>query len=62
MGLKVTGLVLTLASTPRPEFCSRATSSSCPPAIHNAASTVKTNSVKIPLSIDDFASLFQILR
>ena len=30
--------------------------------IRNAASTVNTNSVRIPLWTDDFASLFQILR
>jgi len=32
------------------------------PAIRDAASPVKTNSVKVPLWTDDFASLFQILR
>ena len=32
------------------------------PAIRNAASTVNTNSTKVPLWTDDFASLFQILR
>jgi hypothetical protein len=32
------------------------------PAIRNAASTVNTNDVKVPLWTDDFASLFQILR
>jgi hypothetical protein len=32
------------------------------PAIRNAASTVQTNPVKVPLWTDDFASLFQILR
>ena len=32
------------------------------PDIRNAASTVNTNSVKVPLWTDDFASLFQILR
>ncbi|MEI6779382.1 MAG: fused MFS/spermidine synthase [Verrucomicrobiota bacterium] len=32
------------------------------PAIHNVASTVNTNSIKVPLWTDDFASLFQILR
>lgn len=32
------------------------------PAIRNAASTVQTNTVKVPLWTDDFASLFQILR
>ena len=32
------------------------------PAIRSAASTVKTNSIKVPLWTDDFASLFQILR
>jgi hypothetical protein len=32
------------------------------PAIRNAASTVQTNSVKVPLWTDDFTSLFQILR
>ena len=32
------------------------------PAIHNAASTVKTNQAKIPLWTDDFTSLFQILK
>jgi hypothetical protein len=32
------------------------------PDIRNAASTVNTNSIKVPLWTDDFASLFQILR
>jgi len=32
------------------------------PAIRNAVSSVATNSVRIPLWTDDFASLFQILR
>jgi hypothetical protein len=32
------------------------------PAIHDAASTVKTNDTRVPLWTDDFASLFQILR
>jgi hypothetical protein len=32
------------------------------PAIRNASGTVKTNSVRVPLWTDDFASLFQILR
>ena len=32
------------------------------PAIRSAASTVKTNSTRVPLWTDDFASLFQILR
>jgi len=32
------------------------------PAIRNAASAASTNSVKVPLWTDDFASLFQILR
>jgi spermidine synthase len=32
------------------------------PPIRNAASTVKTNAIKVPLWTDDFASLFQILH
>lgn len=32
------------------------------PAIHHAASAVKTNAPKIPLWTDDFASLFQIVQ
>jgi hypothetical protein len=32
------------------------------PEIRNAASTVHTNSIRVPLWTDDFASLFQILR
>jgi hypothetical protein len=32
------------------------------PAIHNAASTLTTSKVKVPLWTDDFASLFQILK
>jgi hypothetical protein len=32
------------------------------PAIRDAASVVNTNSTKVPLWTDDFASLFQILR
>jgi hypothetical protein len=32
------------------------------PAIRNAATTVNTNSTRVPLWTDDFASLFQILR
>jgi hypothetical protein len=32
------------------------------PAIRSAASSVKTNNIRVPLWTDDFASLFQILR
>jgi hypothetical protein len=32
------------------------------PSIRNAASTVETNNIRVPLWTDDFASLFQILR
>ena len=32
------------------------------PEIRNVASSVSTNSIKVPLWTDDFASLFQILR
>jgi hypothetical protein len=32
------------------------------PEIRDAANTVNTNAVKVPLWTDDFASLFQILR